>query len=291
MTKHEKPERKPAHPRHHADHAHDQPAADDVTFEFEDTKQTVKRVTDDGITRERKPIFFVPVTLWVIGAFAISSVLVGLVLVALRPVGFSEKTVDPNLFTTIASVAIYIVLLVLTLGLPRALKLWSGRISYRKLLGLTRLLEWRDILLAIVGFVVYLALGVAATSILQHVPGFDGSQAQDLGFSSTLSPNDGLLVFMILVVVAPIAEEIIFRGYLFGTLRRAVPVWAAILITSLLFGAIHGQWNVGVDVFFLSIVSCVLRLRTGSLWSSMLLHMMKNGLAFYILYIAPGLAM
>jgi hypothetical protein len=66
-------------------------------------------------------------------------------------------------------------------------------------------------------------------------------------------------------------------------------VWAAIIITSLLFGAVHGQWNVAIDVFVLSLVLCSLREVTGNIWAGVLLHMLKNGLAFYLLFINPSL--
>jgi membrane protease YdiL (CAAX protease family) len=55
--------------------------------------------------------------------------------------------------------------------------------------------------------------------------------------------------------------------------------------TSVLFGLIHGQWNVGVDVFVLSMVACSLREVTGSIWAGILLHMLKNALAFYIIFV------
>ena len=48
----------------------------------------------------------------------------------------------------------------------------------------------------------------------------------------------------------------------------------------------HGQWNVGINVFAMSIVLCVMREITGSIYSGILLHMLKNMLAFYLLYIA-----
>ena len=90
-----------------------------------------------------------------------------------------------------------------------------------------------------------------------------------------------------LVIIAPVAEELLFRGYLLGKLRKHAPLWVAILVTSVIFGAIHLAWNVGIDVFALSIVLCVVRVVSGSLWPSIMLHMLKNGLAFYLLFINP----
>lgn len=245
----------------------------------------------DGIVIERRHVFAIPATLWVVGSFFIVSLVVGLAL-GIPPILAAYKSVDQNVATTIIAAVIYVLLLALVLGGPRVLKLWSGRFDYRRLLGLRRLMEWRDILYAIVGFAVYLALGVGLILLIAAVvPDFNASQAQDTGFSKILAPSNAILVFLSLVVIAPIAEEIIFRGYLFGTLRRSLPVWAAAVLTSLVFGLIHLQWNVGVDVFVMSLVSCFLRYKTGSLWASILLHMAKNGLAFYTLYIATSAIM
>ena len=76
---------------------------------------------------------------------------------------------------------------------------------------------------------------------------------------------------------------------MYGKLKKFVPIWVAILVTSALFGSIHGAWNLAIDTFALSIVLCLLRESTGNIWASILLHMAKNGIAFYILFINPTL--
>ena len=72
-------------------------------------------------------------------------------------------------------------------------------------------------------------------------------------------------------------------------MRRKMSAVPAILIVSLLFGLVHGQWNVGVVVFTMSIAMCLIRELTGTIWGGILVHMIKNGLAFYALYVNPGL--
>ena len=124
-------------------------------------------------------------------------------------------------------------------------------------------------------------------------PWFDAGQTQELGFSTYLSGGDRTIAFITLVVVAPIAEEIIFRGWLYGKLREklngVLPEYAgkivSILLTSALFGLIHFQWNVGVNVFCLSVVLCVMREITGTIYAGILTHMIKNCVAFYLLYV------
>ena len=99
--------------------------------------------------------------------------------------------------------------------------------------------------------------------------------------------------FLTLVVMAPIAEEIIFRGWLYGKMRNALlhkipEVWGMVIstfIVSLMFGIVHLQWNVGVNVFALSVVLCALREITGTIYAGILTHMIKNGVAFFLLYV------
>ncbi|HET8884113.1 MAG TPA: CPBP family intramembrane glutamic endopeptidase, partial [Candidatus Saccharimonadales bacterium] len=132
---------------------------------------------------------------------------------------------------------------------------------------------------------------------IQFLPGFNAAEPQEVGFDNLNRQYEYLLAFATLVIIAPIAEEVLFRGYLYGKLRKSVPIWAAMIAVSLLFGALHMQWNdgflaglnVGIDVFVLSIVMCSLREVTGSIWAGILLHMLKNGLAFYFLFINPVL--
>ena len=59
----------------------------------------------------------------------------------------------------------------------------------------------------------------------------------------------------------------------------------AILLVSALFGAVHLQWNVGVNVFSVSVVLCILRELTGTIYSGIIVHMIKNGVAFFLVYI------
>ncbi len=201
--------------------------------------------------------------------------------------GVSLISLNPSILNTLLASLIYLITLAFVILLPLRIKKIK---TSRKEIGLTRLPRWGDILLAPAGLVAYLIVSslliLLATKVL---PGFNIDQVQDTGFSQVSQRYEYVLAFATLVVVAPIAEEILFRGYLFGKLKKYVPVWVAVIITSVLFGTVHGSWNVAIDTFALSIMLCLLREFTGSIWSSILLHMIKNGIAFYILFIYPTL--
>lgn len=226
------------------------------------------------------------VPVWVFVGFMTAQLLIAATFLILKTIGVSFAAINESVLSTAVAALVYVLSLLIVLGLPWLLK---KRITTPKDIGLTQLPTWADIGLAPAGFIVYvLASGIVVYAISQLFPGFNATQAQDVGFSNLTEHYEYTLAFITLVVVAPFAEETLFRGYLYGKLRKSVPLWLAMIVTSALFGAIHGQWNVGVDVFVLSMVACSLREVTGGIWAGILLHMLKNGLAFYILFINPS---
>ena len=171
----------------------------------------------------------------------------------------------------------------------------AGKLSAlidRTTLGLRGLPTWTDIGLAPVGYIIYILLAAGLVALFSTFPWFNAGQVQEVGFSFQVSGFDRLVAFLTLVVIAPIAEEIIFRGWLYGSMREKIALrysnTASIIISSLLvsllFGIVHMQWNVGVNVFALSLVACGLREVTGTIYAGTLLHMVKNGVAFWLLY-------
>lgn len=224
---------------------------------------------------------------WVLAGFVLSSAIVALIVWILTEVGVSFTALNQTILNTILALAVYILTLIIVVGVPWLIK----KSSFTKdEAGLTRLPSWMDILMAPAGFIVYFIVsGILTFTVTQLVPGFDTSEVQQTGFEDISQRYEYILAFATLVVLAPVAEEVLFRGYLYGKLRKYVPIWVAILATSALFGLVHGQWNVGLDVFALSIILCSLREVTGNIWAGILLHMLKNGVAFYFLFINTSL--
>lgn len=153
-------------------------------------------------------------------------------------------------------------------------------------LGMQHLPTFVDIGLAPIGYIVYTFIAGILVNIMSNFPWFDPEQSQDVGFGYFVTNIDRIFAMLAVVFIAPIVEEIIMRGWLYGKLRRKLPVAPAIIIISLIFALLHGQWNVAVTTFVLSCVLCVMREITGTIWSGMLLHILSNGIAFYLLYVA-----
>lgn len=237
--------------------------------------------------RNWSALFVYPI--WVIASFILAVLLVSVVFQILGLVGVNlEELVSPAALQTVSAAVIYVLSFVIAFGGHYVV---TKRSISLETLGLTRLMSWLDIGLAPLAIIVYGLLSAGLLSLVIYlVPAFPADQVQDVGFSSLGDRTSYILAFTTLVIIAPIAEEVLFRGYLYGKLRGAVPIWIAAIVTSIVFGAIHGQWNVAVDVFALSLILCSLREITGSIWAGVLLHMLKNGIAFYFLFIGPVVA-
>ncbi len=152
----------------------------------------------------------------------------------------------------------------------------------------------KDILWSLCGFGIYILIFYALSETISTlVKSFNASQQQNVGFQSASGTTDLILTFISLVILPPIAEEIIFRGFLFSGLRHKMKFIYAVLITSILFALPHLLesekggllWIAGLDTFTLSVVSCFLREHTKSLWPSIMLHSIKNFLAFSVLFL------
>lgn len=147
------------------------------------------------------------------------------------------------------------------------------------------------------GAVAYIALYVVLVGFISSViPALNTEQTQELGFSKEGPSNELVLIFISLVVLPPLVEEIVVRGFMFTGLRTKFSFWTAAVISSGLFGLAHllgGEggsaiWIATIDTFILGMVLAYLREKTGSLWPAIGLHALKNLVAFTFLFVLKG---
>jgi membrane protease YdiL (CAAX protease family) len=79
-----------------------------------------------------------------------------------------------------------------------------------------------------------------------------------------------------LCIAAPFSEELLFRGIVFNRLNRWLPLWAAVFITSALFGLAHFSFVNSTVCFITGIIDCLLYVRYRNLWVPILAHMAFN---------------
>jgi membrane protease YdiL (CAAX protease family) len=134
-------------------------------------------------------------------------------------------------------------------------------------------------------FGVYTVMSVVANRLFAFLfTSVDLNQAQVTGFES--AKNLSLVLPMIsFVIIAPMFEELFFRGFLYRGLRNNFGIVASAIITSLLFGLVHRQWNLAIDTFALSISLIYVFEITGNLWAAVALHALKNAISFVVLYL------
>lgn len=154
--------------------------------------------------------------------------------------------------------------------------------------------RFKDLGLAIVGFGVYFLMYLVLAVVAKLVfPSLDFNQQQEVGFQAVTTVWQLSLVFFSLVILPPLVEEVLMRGFLYTGLKNKWPTWVAVVVTSLMFAAAHLQfgsgapllWIAALDTFTLSLVLIYLREKTGNLGASIALHMLKNGLAFLLLFV------
>lgn len=114
------------------------------------------------------------------------------------------------------------------------------------------------------------------------LPSFDqgGIIAGGSKMFSFIQENGGALemsgFLLLALIVGPIMEEVVFRGYLQSSLTKRIPAWAAILITSVVFTAGHSPMILWPMYFLFSITWGWIYLKTGSLKMAILIHVLSN---------------
>ena len=88
-------------------------------------------------------------------------------------------------------------------------------------------------------------------------------------------------------LIAPFAEEVLFRGLVFGGLAQRMPVSAAAAISALLFALSHGL-GVVAPIFVLGVGLAYVYARSGTIWAPMATHAVVNAISLLLLFAVPG---
>jgi len=91
-------------------------------------------------------------------------------------------------------------------------------------------------------------------------------------------------LFLAAAVIAPVAEEIMFRGFLYRLLRNRLPIWAAVLISAGVFAVGHGVPVLIPVLFYLGVVLALVVEHTRSLYCSIILHALQNMVALIVIF-------
>jgi uncharacterized protein len=186
--------------------------------------------------------------------------------------------IDPEMDQETAGIVIQVVFAAALIGVPFVLVAGPGaRLAAPARLGLRPFPLGRGIGLTLAVYAGFFAFLILYALVVQPEPQEVIEEIAEENETAQLVAL-GLLV----VLAAPISEEIFFRGFIFGGLRNRLSFWPAALISGLLFGLVHaptGPAQVPPLVVF-GVLLAWLYERTGSLGPPILMHMIQNAIAF-----------
>jgi membrane protease YdiL (CAAX protease family) len=141
----------------------------------------------------------------------------------------------------------------------------------------------------------FLAGGAILAMVVSFAGGFFNSK-QTLPIEDLLKARVSIVLFGIMgVLVAPLVEETIFRGFLYPVIARRLGVAAGIAVTGTLFGLMHaaqlwGGWGQIALLILVGVVLTWVRARTGTVAASYFVHLGYNGLTLvgYLIYVVSG---
>lgn len=192
-----------------------------------------------------------------------------------------RKPVDAEMFQ--AALVFWAMLLSLTVGFM----LYRG-LNPVRMFGLWPRNWRRCVGVGLAGIAAVLPLILVIEKVLSAwFPGAEGDRTVEF-LRERATASDWATVVLMAVVVAPVVEETIFRGYLYGVARRFGGRWAAIGVTAALFAAIHVNALGLLPLALLGVVFALAYELTGSLWTNILMHVAFNGLTLVMLAYFPG---
>lgn len=97
-----------------------------------------------------------------------------------------------------------------------------------------------------------------------------------------------MVMFLIIGVLGPLNEELVCRGIFYQGYKRSGTAMQAMLLSALLFAVLHMNFNQAAYAFAIGIIAVLLVEATGSLWSSVLLHVTINAQQVCLMFMEDG---
>jgi CAAX protease family protein len=142
------------------------------------------------------------------------------------------------------------------------------------------------IVASVTGFVVIISCSLLYSFLLQAFKLPLHTNSDVLLQQAKYAPISTLALVAGAVLVAPICEEIFFRGFLFGGLLHRMNFWPAALLSAFLFALAHGDIGSFAVLFVIGLVLAVARWRVGSIWPGIVIHAANNATAAVAIVLA-----
>ena len=141
-----------------------------------------------------------------------------------------------------------------------------------------RFTSWNDIALALLAWAGALAVGGLLIAALTPLLGKPSSNAVPV-LKRSFDPLFVALVVPTLGLLAPLCEELLFRGAFYGWLRRRLPLWVAAPLSAAVFAGVHLLPPLFPFFFTFGLAAALVRERSGSTLNTFAMHATQNLLA------------
>ena len=183
-----------------------------------------------------------------------------------------------------------VVQLLLELGVVAALLVRLPRLTGFSLAELGfRVPDVRAIALAVLGAIAMAIVANGGASLIDSLLHTKHQQQVIALFQQVHNPSVRIFFAIFAVVLAPIAEEIVFRVFAFNFGLRYWGFWGGAILSGVLFGLAHGDPYAALPLALAGIVLCTVYYRTRNAYASMISHGLFNSLTLIALLAAPHL--
>lgn len=158
------------------------------------------------------------------------------------------------------------------------LKTSKNNVVFKSFFDKPRRLHWGLIILAtIMGMIFAVGISQIQFYILAHtVPNFLVTMLEDGNVINTSNIYMTIFTFISACVLAPIMEEVIFRGFFLQRMAYKWGIKRAVIISSLIFGL--GHFDV-IGAFMFGVIMCLLYIKTKNIWTNIAVHALNNLIA------------
>jgi membrane protease YdiL (CAAX protease family) len=194
----------------------------------------------------------------------------------------SLKLQNYPIFKEYSSLLFLLIIIIQNLIFISAILIFKKQDKLIECLGINRFNILKSAKYIISGFLFYFSITFLITYFNLNIPGF-GEQQDYLQYFG--KDKYSIIISVISVaIVAPIIEELFFRGFIFNSLQKVYSQNTTNLIASLIFACIHLQFNVIIPLFILGYIIGYIRIKTNSVIPCIIFHIINNSLALFAQY-------
>lgn len=133
------------------------------------------------------------------------------------------------------------------------------------------------------GIITFFAMLFLSALLVRLFPQWAEPQSVTNVILQAQSQWEWIAVLVVVSILAPFSEEILFRGYIYHSLRNRYSTGFSIMVASLLFGCMHYDLFRLLPLTLVGVCLNVVAVRSGSLWGSMIMHAVWNFIMTFIL--------